>query len=262
MPPNEATATLEKPEEQVADEQESQTQQEDQAEEIQVRPAPRVVSVRYSCKYYFTDDERLEISSEMANASHDLAAAEDDLKQVKSQFKARTDGYEATIRSCSENIRSGYEMRSLPCKQVFDVKKGVTEVVRDDTGDVVFSRGLSESEVQYEFELDARRDPEPLADEGQEEAPAEGGIAAFNVYTKDKDADDSEAVLFKQYALAIGETVRTYGDDITYSGDPGSFAQRVIAAYNELQNQNANQEPQYLKLVRVDMLQPGGAEEK
>ena len=62
---------------------------------------------------------------------------------------------EGKIKLNSEHIRSGYTMRQVQCTKVIDMKKGTVTVTRNDTGDIVLARNLTEEEKQFQLNLDS-----------------------------------------------------------------------------------------------------------
>jgi len=102
----------------------------------------------------FTDAELKEKGAELARAVNEKDTAESELKNVSTQIKHRISVADGKIRLNSEHIRSGYEMRNVECRKVFYMERDLVEVTRNDTGDVVSQRPLTEEERQFQLNLE------------------------------------------------------------------------------------------------------------
>src|SRR5215831_7016086 len=81
-----------------------------------------------------TADEKIEAGRELAEATNELTAIEEDKAQIVADFKHRTSAAEARIGVLSNKLRSGYEFRDVECMLTFDTpEKGQKQVVRLDT---------------------------------------------------------------------------------------------------------------------------------
>lgn len=103
-------------------------------------------------KYIFTEHEKKEIASDMAQKIVNLQQAEDDLKAIKSDYKSQIDGIQAGINSAATKLTSGYEMRSTKCQVVPNYPKKVWEYVRVDTGEMIKEKDMTSNDLQMEFE--------------------------------------------------------------------------------------------------------------
>ena len=103
-------------------------------------------------KYTFTDEEKKEIASEMAQKIVNLQQAEDDKKAIMSDYKSQIDGIQAGINSAATKLTAGYEMRSTKCQVVPNYPKKVWEYIRVDTGKMVKEKGMTSNDLQMEFE--------------------------------------------------------------------------------------------------------------
>ena len=103
-------------------------------------------------KYIFTEEEKREIASEMAQRIVNLQQAEDDLKAIKSDYKSQIDGIQAGINSAATKLTSGYEMRSTKCQVIADYPGKVWKYMRVDTGEIVKEKGMTSNDLQMEFE--------------------------------------------------------------------------------------------------------------
>jgi hypothetical protein len=76
-------------------------------------------------------------------------------KRVAADFKERIEVHDAEIDRLAEIVREKAEPRPVECKNVRDQERGVIEVTRLDTGEIVESRVMSEQERQVRmFEPD------------------------------------------------------------------------------------------------------------
>ena len=55
---------------------------------------------------------------------------------------------QANVRQASNTYRQGWELRDVECVETKDMNRGTLCVVRQDTGETVRTRKLSQSEMQ------------------------------------------------------------------------------------------------------------------
>ena len=103
-------------------------------------------------KYLFTETEKKEIASEMAQKIANLQQAEDDKKAIMSDYKSQIDGIQAGINSAATKLTNGYEMRSTKCQVVPNYPKKVWEYIRVDTGEMVKEKNMTSNDLQMEFD--------------------------------------------------------------------------------------------------------------
>lgn len=104
------------------------------------------------CEYRFSEQEKREIANELANAVADMKALEDKLKAAQTQIKAEISGKQGLINLKAENLRSGFEMRSIECEKVYDYEANEVRWVRCDTGEVAHRRRMDADERQRSLE--------------------------------------------------------------------------------------------------------------
>jgi uncharacterized FlaG/YvyC family protein len=102
-------------------------------------------------KYEFSDSEKAELADEMARAVCDATQTRMKLKSVQKQINAEIQQYEAEIASCAEKLRSGYEMRHVDCSFLRDFDLKSIKIVRDDTGEIISERAMTEDEKQMDI---------------------------------------------------------------------------------------------------------------
>ncbi|MBW1778890.1 MAG: hypothetical protein JRJ54_15095 [Deltaproteobacteria bacterium] len=102
-------------------------------------------------KYAFTDKEKLEIATELSRELQALRSFEDELKDVKAQYKSKIESAQAKINILQGHIYSGHEFRMIDCvdERHYDQRKVYT--VRLDTGETVETRHMTEWELQQNF---------------------------------------------------------------------------------------------------------------
>lgn len=90
-------------------------------------PADHVVKAKemHTIRYAFTDDELKEKSKRMAEAANNKTKIQNDLKTVKSEYKAKIDAEDALIANMANQISNGYESRNVECEVEKDFEKGV-----------------------------------------------------------------------------------------------------------------------------------------
>jgi hypothetical protein len=103
-------------------------------------------------KYHFSETEKKEIATEMAQKVTDLNGAEDEKKAIASDFKSRIDGLQANINAAATKLNNGYEMRNVDCTVIPDYERGVWLSVRDDNGQTARERKMSPDDKQRTFE--------------------------------------------------------------------------------------------------------------
>lgn len=115
-------------------------------------------------RHDFTQNERLDLGSELARALGRLRGVESEFEGVKASFKARIATEESTVETVSTDIQNGFTMRKKKCRVVFrpkDKKKDYYPEIKDDVFDAKpalteemtpddFQAELFESEQRFE----------------------------------------------------------------------------------------------------------------
>jgi transposase-like protein len=145
----------EKPEVQVIQEETKEEKPEVQkAEEAKPKVENKERLFTSNLKHNLTDEEKQNLGSDLADAIARKAEAESELKSFQTQIKARIAADDATILSCSEKIRKGYEFRNIECKEIKDFEADKLFQIRLDTGKIIFERTLENHERQKELPLE------------------------------------------------------------------------------------------------------------
>lgn len=105
----------------------------------------------------FTAEELKEISSQLAREAANMAEAEENKKAATAQFAEKIASAKARVASLARQVNQGYEMRNVECRVLLDKpKRGLVQVVRADTGEIVKERPMSDSEKQGSLPLGGR----------------------------------------------------------------------------------------------------------
>jgi len=73
-------------------------------------------------KHLFTDAEKLQFASSLAQAIGAARNVESEFKSVKASFNLRTEEAKAKIDSLGDKLQTGFEMREARCRVVYDAK--------------------------------------------------------------------------------------------------------------------------------------------
>ena len=95
-----------------------------------------------------TDEGYKEYGLKMAQANREIAAAEDELAAVKSQFKSRIDAAVAKRNEYAGIINAGAVYQKVDCQLIKDFVHNTITLVRTDTDEVVRTRTMSMDERQ------------------------------------------------------------------------------------------------------------------
>lgn len=101
-----------------------------------------------------TQEEIREAERRTAQLSQDYDTAEAEKKDATSAFTSRLKGLRTQMSEESKKAISGMEDRFVPCDWIVIREDGVKRLVRQDTGEQVEERTLSETEKQYRMDLD------------------------------------------------------------------------------------------------------------
>jgi hypothetical protein len=106
-------------------------------------------------RYTFTKDELREQGRKLADQLEEADRLEKELKEIKSQFKAKLEAVGGQVAVLRNNISTGYELRNVDVEYQLDVPgKGWKRVLRLDTNETLGDEKLSASEVQVLLDLE------------------------------------------------------------------------------------------------------------
>jgi hypothetical protein len=107
-----------------------------------------------ACK--LTDEEKLTIGKELADANGRVEELELEKKSVVAGFKKRGDDAAAEIGVLSRKVSTGEEHRLIKCIWAFDWHGGQKSLSRLDTGEVVLAAEITEGERQQHLALEEK----------------------------------------------------------------------------------------------------------
>lgn len=142
-------------------------------------------------EYYFTDDEKMQMSQQLAVETQNKRRLEDQKKAVTSQYGSQINEKAESINSLSDKIAAGYEYRNIECTvQWHTPTKNKKLLRRSDTGE-----NLVENMTEYDHNL-FNQYQEKL----QEEADGESEVDTDDIQTDEEsesepaEMDESETV--------------------------------------------------------------------
>ena len=84
----------------------------------------------------FTDEEKVKMAKEMAQANVKKAGIEMTLKEAQAQYKSEIAAQEAIVARLSQKIHDGYEYRLVECECEYNIpERGKKTLTRIDTGE-------------------------------------------------------------------------------------------------------------------------------
>lgn len=92
----------------------------------------RPVTVQVSLDYRFTKDEIEDHSAQLASEIQAKNQLEDELKEAKSNFKAKIDAAQSNINKLATWVNTGHDYRSVPVVVKKNFDKGVKEYFHPD----------------------------------------------------------------------------------------------------------------------------------
>jgi hypothetical protein len=111
-------------------------------------------------KVPLTGQEKADLQSNMLEAMDNIESAEAELAAVKSQYKAKIDGFASNLKDLRISLRNGFEHRKVQIKIIKDYTLKKVLKVRGDTGCVYFTREMDEAEKQRGLEFQEESEPE------------------------------------------------------------------------------------------------------
>jgi hypothetical protein len=101
-----------------------------------------------------TDDEKLQLASEMGKESQQHAEARERKKEVVAQLTAEVEMHRNQVERIGNLIANGYEYRTVNCEQEIDLVMARVKIIRLDTGEVIEDRNARPEELQAEMPFD------------------------------------------------------------------------------------------------------------
>jgi hypothetical protein len=205
-------------------------------------------------RHDFTDAERLEMGSALAQAHNRMADIEDEEQVMKSQIKERKSGVELTINSLSRNLANGFTMENIVCDIKYD-QPNVGEVTYlDPEGRVVKTRPMTLAERQMDLPLDEQPIPADKSAENIDEffkpgRPTEQPTTETAAPVPLPSAEDLDAVVEAPAGIVavIGpEPFEATNDDLpavlAYPQDAKAAEERELREFDEQLQQQGQKE--------------------
>ncbi len=95
-----------------------------------------------------TQEELVKRGEALSSLISDHTLLESRAKEVSKEFKDKVSSIALTIREVSHVIANKRETRKVQCMKTWDYKRGVVEIHRNDTGELVSSRSMTPEERQ------------------------------------------------------------------------------------------------------------------
>jgi hypothetical protein len=111
-------------------------------------PERMVKTTRESLKCYLTQEERNEITNQLTAALQEIDQLDQELAAVKKQFASDKESRQGIVKSCTQRLTNGYEMRPVDCEVVYDYQNHSVTMTRTDTGEIVRTRNMTADEIQ------------------------------------------------------------------------------------------------------------------
>lgn len=102
-------------------------------------------------KYVFTDAEKLVIGDNISAAINQKELYEDELKDIKADYKAKAERLDFEIKQNAARIKDGYEMRRTEVTEEKDYDSKTINFRSVETGEIVKSRTMTIQECQMEI---------------------------------------------------------------------------------------------------------------
>lgn len=108
----------------------------------------RIVKAKEYLKCEFSEEERREMSMDLARNIGELKEKEAGKKEVVKSLDAELAKLEATIGSLATKVKDGYEYRNVDCDIIFNYDTKKKSFKRLDTGDVFKEQELRGDDLQ------------------------------------------------------------------------------------------------------------------
>jgi hypothetical protein len=103
------------------------------------------------CK--LTTEEIADAAEELASAIQELEGVEIEKKAVAKEYNSQVDNIKKRIHRLMTHVKNGVAYRSVKCDLQFHIKKVLAILVREDTGDIIEERPMTEEEKQMQIEF-------------------------------------------------------------------------------------------------------------
>lgn len=132
-------------------------------------------TIQRTLSCYFTDEEKVNMAKDMAQANVKKAGIEMTLREAQAQYKSEIAAQEAIVARLSQKIHDGYEYRLVECECEYNIpERGKKTLKRIDTGEtwVENMTGKEKSDL-FMNTKDEAKEAEAEVEPGGGEIPAE-----------------------------------------------------------------------------------------
>ncbi len=102
-------------------------------------------------KYEFSEDEKRQISKELANTNQSKQRLEDEKKAINSNFKAKIDTAISQVNLLSSHITNGYKHRYFKCFKFLNFARKIREYYSFKDGSLIKEEPFSHDDYQQKL---------------------------------------------------------------------------------------------------------------
>jgi hypothetical protein len=143
----------------------------------ETRPTEAIETLRCN----FTNEEKLKLGNDLAEALNDLEALDDEESTIKTAMKSKRSLQEATVGTLARQLSAGFTMRAIKCRLVYDdPNPNEVSTYRLDTEELVKTRPFTVTERQADLPLiEAAPGSEPVVAEVVDGEQSQANIVEF-----------------------------------------------------------------------------------
>lgn len=104
-------------------------------------------------QYFFTREEKEDMSQLLARRISELSLSESRKKEVVKALDADISKFENEIKDLANKVKDGYTYKNIDCDVIMDYNHKSYTIIRRDTGAVVTERAMTADELQTEMEM-------------------------------------------------------------------------------------------------------------
>jgi len=127
---------------------------------IEEPPKARTAKSRESCRHPLSTDQMVEAGKDLAASQIELRQLDDDFKSVRDEWKSRISAVEARVTQQTGRISRGYDIKDTECTVTYECpESNLKTCTRDDTGERVWVREMSDMDRQLVLDLTSEEEP-------------------------------------------------------------------------------------------------------
>lgn len=134
-------------------------------------------------KHEFSDGEKIQMLADMSRLNNEKDALTEQMRASAKSWKGRIEEVQIQINKITNNATSGYEMRPLRAKVVFDRKKGTKTYFHPDTKTKIETRDMTEADYER-LPMDI---PDP-----KKQPPGENIVSVGDAFAKAEEKPEPE----------------------------------------------------------------------